>query len=248
MSEYSEVHGIFVGLVPLNPVEHVNGASDASEGTSGGSAANAAMTFAMLGGRATLLTLLGAQGNSQTSALDLESCGISVVDFSGRSEDDLWRLVGGASVVFCDGSFPEIAARALTIARRIRVPTVLEGGSRYEHLSDLLPLVDTVICAQGFSMPGTQNEDEVLQALLNCGVSLACITHGKRSVLWKTQSAFGEVGVVHDSANDTLGATGVFHGAFCSHIAENWQAEDPAESCAFAAQITALSTGSNSAP
>lgn len=80
--------GVFAGLATLDVIHHVSAVPRANEkvtGTAqfvaaGGPAANAAVTFAGLGGRAVLLTVLGRGPVAALIRADLDECGVEVVD------------------------------------------------------------------------------------------------------------------------------------------------------------------------
>jgi len=81
-------HGLFVGLATLDIVSRVDRIPAANEKltaesqfvAAGGPAANAAVTFAALGGTATLVTALGSSTVAQAIVADLRACGVRVVD------------------------------------------------------------------------------------------------------------------------------------------------------------------------
>ncbi len=80
--------GLFVGLVTLDLVQRVDKApgpnekvvASAADIAAGGPATNAAVTFATLGGRATLLTAFGAGPLQSVVSEDLSRHGVAVVD------------------------------------------------------------------------------------------------------------------------------------------------------------------------
>ena len=80
--------GLFVGLATLDVVHVVERAPAPNEKTTalrqdlaaGGPAANAAVTFAVLGGDATLLTALGSHPLAQVIANELAEHGVSIID------------------------------------------------------------------------------------------------------------------------------------------------------------------------
>ncbi|GMA32722.1 PfkB family carbohydrate kinase [Litorihabitans aurantiacus] len=88
--------GLFVGLATLDVAHHVDRApgpdekvtATATHLSAGGPAANAAVTFAALGGRATLLTALGASAAAQLVRADLERHGVTVLDTTPDARTD----------------------------------------------------------------------------------------------------------------------------------------------------------------
>ena len=86
--------GVFVGLTTLDLVYRVAALPAANEKTvasdqalaAGGPAANAAVTFAALGGRATLVTALGGHPLARHAAAELAARGVRVVDATPTAE------------------------------------------------------------------------------------------------------------------------------------------------------------------
>lgn len=87
------LHGVFVGLSTLDVLQLVDRVPTADDKVralalsvaAGGPAANAAVVFAALGGRATLVTRIGADPVGTLVRADLTGCGVRVVDAPGRS-------------------------------------------------------------------------------------------------------------------------------------------------------------------
>nr|WP_245190059.1 PfkB family carbohydrate kinase [Leucobacter exalbidus] len=89
------VRGLFVGLATLDIIHRVDTPPGANEKitalaqfvAAGGPAANAAVTFAALGGEATLLTALGAGTIADTIRSELRSVGVTVIDSAPELRD-----------------------------------------------------------------------------------------------------------------------------------------------------------------
>ena len=87
------LHGVFVGLSTLDVLQLVDRVPTADDKVralalsvaAGGPAANAAVVFAALGGRATLVTRIGADPVGTLVRADLTNCGVRVVDAPGMS-------------------------------------------------------------------------------------------------------------------------------------------------------------------
>jgi sugar/nucleoside kinase (ribokinase family) len=87
--------GVFVGLCTLDVVHEVERAPAVNEKVTaraqsvaaGGPATNAAVTFAALGGRATLLTVLGTGPLADVVRADLTGCGVGLHDVAGDDRD-----------------------------------------------------------------------------------------------------------------------------------------------------------------
>ena len=183
--------GVFVGLTVLDVVHHVTTLPGANEKitadsqflAAGGPAANAAVTFAALGGRATLVTALGTTQQAQIARADLEKYGVEIVDL-GPPEFELsvsavtvlkttgdrsvTSLDGGttlvsargllghlepAHVLLIDGHHPELARAALAHYEGTSTERIMDAGRWKPHYVDLLPRTDTVICSADFTVP-----------------------------------------------------------------------------------------------
>ncbi|MFC8731301.1 nucleoside/nucleotide kinase family protein [Luteimicrobium sp. NPDC057192] len=115
--------GLFVGLTTLDVVHRVSAPPDPNtkvtarrqDVAAGGPAANAAVVFAALGGRATLVTALGAGAAASAARDDLESHGVRVVDVGPRgfalavSAVAVDERTGERTVVSPDGGRVEVA-------------------------------------------------------------------------------------------------------------------------------------------
>ncbi|WP_431874044.1 PfkB family carbohydrate kinase [Amycolatopsis sacchari] len=201
----------------------------------GGPATNAAVTVAALGGKATLLTVLGSHPLAGLARADLAACGVEVVDVAPdfaeppalsavavRDRDGERTVVSrnaahspavtgepwvveDVSAVLVDGHHPALALGTARWARARGIPVVLDAGSWKPVLDDLLPLVDIAACSAHFRAPAPD--------LLERGVHTVITTAGPEPVRWRTATGAGEVPVPAVDARDTLGAGDVWHGA-----------------------------------
>ncbi len=90
-----KTHGIFVGLATLDVIHRVEAPPGTNEKitagmqfvAAGGPAANAAVTFAALGGEATLVTALGSGPIAQAISAELTGVGVKVIDIAPELVD-----------------------------------------------------------------------------------------------------------------------------------------------------------------
>lgn len=125
-------HGVFVGLATLDVIHRVRelpGPNEKITATAqfvaaGGPAANAAVTFAALGGAATLVTALGRGRVAETIAAELESTGVTVVDVA----PDLTEIapISSVSVIEASGDRSVVGGDAASVA----VPAPAGDGLR----------------------------------------------------------------------------------------------------------------------
>jgi sugar/nucleoside kinase (ribokinase family) len=150
----------------------------------GGPAANAALTVAALGGRATLVTALGASTLGDLARHELVAGGVEVVDLAtddgappvstvlvtaatgeravASTNHDAARvlrapeesLLDGVGCVLVDGHLMAASVALCAAARARGVPTVLDGGSDKPGLPTLLTHLDAAVLSDDFVLGG----------------------------------------------------------------------------------------------
>lgn len=247
-AEPAQVAGVFAGLLTVDLVHRVArhpGADEkitatAQDVAAGGPAANAAVTFAVLGGRATLLTSAGRHPLALSATADLAEHGVRVVDVTpNRTDAPAVSAVrvgpdGGRSV-----SSPNAEGVAgLDLTGLDDLVTGADVMLADGHLPDLAVRAATVAGAAGVpllldagsrrpvfarlvpladfvicSTAYAEAGQDPLLDLLEGGASAVAMTRGARSVRWATGDGRGEIPVDAVAAVDTLGAGDAFHGA-----------------------------------
>jgi len=267
---------LFAGLATLDVVHRVDRlpAPDekvralSQELVAGGPAANAAVTYAALGGRATLLTALGTHPLARLVAEELAERAVEVVDLDpaavtppavaactvvttsgertvssvGAADSGVPAPaplnLGQARLVVLDGHHPQVALAAAHAARASEVPVLLDAGSWKPVHAELLPLVTVAVPGAAYRPPG--DDGDVLAGLVAAGVKHAAVTAGAGPVRWRSRTGgTGSVTVPRVPALDTLGAGDVFHGALAWALARRPEAAFPA-ALALAAEIAAM--------
>ena len=195
----------------------------------GGPAANAAITYAALGGDATLATCMGNSTESLAMKKELEGYGVKVLNYSdyntapnissivvssdGKrtvlSGQQKFRVnrdydIGAYDFVLFDCNQQEIS---LDILGKVGdKPVVLDAGSVKPNIEKFLGRADIVIASEDF-------KDEAGKDLfgMKCKAVHKAITRGENAILYNGK----ELPVNKVEAVDTLGAGDIFHGAFC---------------------------------
>ena len=215
----------------------------------GGPAANAAITYAALGGDATLATCLGNSAESLVIIEQLSGYGVKVLNYS-----DYDTLPNMASIFVTDdgkrtivsGQHPFAVNReydldaydfalfdcnqqeiSLDILQKMKGRTViLDAGSVKPNIELFLQYADIVISSEDFK---DEKGNDIFG--MDCMAEHKAVTRGERPVLYNGK----EIPVEHVEAVDTLGAGDIFHGAFCyAYFAEGMGCE---EALRFAAKI-----------
>jgi sulfofructose kinase len=239
----------------------------ATEG--GGMAANAAVAVARLGGAAAFWGRGGddAAGHEMRDALAGEgidvrhfrmfpdgrssvSCIIvdqsgerQIANFRGRYPDEAgWLPLGelaGTSAVLADPRWMQGAVALFSEARRLRIPTVLDGDMADADVFErLLPLTDHAI----FSEPALKNfagsaGDEALASLSRFNCRVTAVTRGQAGASWYEGGSLSQRPAFPVDAIDTTGAGDVFHGAYALAIGGGLAVQD---AMAFASASAAL--------
>lgn len=247
----STPRGLFAGLVTLDVVQVVDQLPGPNEKVAakrswlavGGPAAVAAVTFARLGGTASLLTGLGQGPAADVVRTELAAAGVTLVDAAppdftlapsvalvDAATGERAVVSGSAhhpealavpplgpdpAVVLVDGHHAALARAAARRAASAGVPLVVDAGSHKPVFDEVCPHAAAVICSADYVHPRRAHPS----GLVADGVALVAITHGPDPVEWWTRRDHGTVPVPAVTAVNTLGAGDVFHGAYCHAVA-----------------------------
>ncbi len=195
----------------------------------GGPAANAAITYAALGGDATLATCLGDSMESRAMLEELNGYGIKVLNYAMYetipntacivvSENGDRTIISGQHPfeINCDYDLndydfalfdcnqQEISLDILQSMTRQTV--VLDAGNIKPNIEQFLERADIIIASEDF-------RDEAGSDIfgMQCKTDQRVMTRGEKSILYNGT----EIPVKKAKAVDTLGAGDIFHGAFC---------------------------------
>lgn len=230
--------GLFVGLCTTDIVYYADTFPEENKKIKvndyaryiGGPAANAAITYALLGGDATLATCLGNSLESKVMIEELQSYGVNVLNYSMQnilpntasilvSQNGERTIISGQHAFISEKQYPldaydfvlfdcnqqEISLDILKQCSDKMV--VLDAGSWKPNIEQFLQRADIVIASEVFANPQGKHVFELTQ----CQTAYKVMTRGDRSVLYEKE----EIPVPQVKAVDTLGAGDIFHGAFC---------------------------------
>ncbi len=138
----SNLSGLFIGLATLDIVYSVEGMPARNSKTvakrqelyAGGPASNAAATFSVLGGSATLATIIGCHSLADAIRDDLAGCGVRILDLLAGS-----ALEPSLSSIFVNSNTGE---RAVVSANAARLPIAPFDSSLIDAASAQILLVD----------------------------------------------------------------------------------------------------------
>lgn len=219
----------------------------------GGPAANAAITYAMLGGDATLATCLGNSMESRMMMEELSGYGVKVLNFSEYevlpnmasifvSEDGKRTIISGqhpfavnrkfdmASYDFAlfDCNQQEISIDILNGIKDKKI--VLDAGSMKPNMGLFLQCADIIIASEDFK---DEKGNDIFS--MHCKAMHKAVTRGERPILYNGR----EIPVEKVETVDTLGAGDIFHGAFCYAFFE--EERNCEEALEFAAKVAGMS-------
>ena len=243
--------GCFVGLAGLDILFHVdkmpkeNNKAKANEYVThiGGPAANAAITYTMLGGKATLITSIGDSPLGKSLKLELEEYGVEVLDVASGQSD----LPSISSIAINDTN----GSRTILSGQRSIIGDI--DNEIFDELdTSLFCLSDcnlfelskkTVEAAKNRNIPVVLDagnwkdgfeffmsnadytiassvckapyDDDLFKVAFDCGSKNVAITNGEKETKWSDEKRSGTIHTKRVKAFDTLAAGDIFHGAFC---------------------------------
>ncbi|HHP7244764.1 MAG TPA: sugar kinase [Elainellaceae cyanobacterium] len=121
-------------------------------------------------------------------------------------------------IVLIDGHQMEVGGAIARQARDRKIPVVVDGGSWKPGFDQVLHVTDYAICSANFIPPQCNTSNDVFAYLTNQGISNIAITHGDQPIQYMSHGQHGDLSVPQIQAADTLGAGGIFSGAFCHFL------------------------------
>jgi len=241
----------------------------------GGPAANAAVSIARLGGQSRLVSALGTDTIGDAIAAELLGFGVDCslvrrVDapsplsavligpdgdrtIVNRTDPDLWDLasvptgsdIAGSDVVLTDVRWLPGALAAVSVARDLNIPTVVDWDLTDQTVPDeLLDMATHVI----FSEPAFEQRFRSVSSSAVADVArrhdtVVGVTQGSSGIVWASDGQSHRTDAYGIEAVDTLGAGDVFHGAFALGLARGLGMSDIVEWSAAAAAVKCATGG-----
>lgn len=242
MSNSRKKKAVFIGLTGIDYVYYLDEIPEENSKCKtgdyakyiGGPAANAAITYALLGGDATLITAYGNSSESKMITEELSGYGVKVINVS--SDDKLPGISticitkdGKRTIISGQNQYEKIDLSkinledfdeyglalfdlnqqdvSLPLLDRVTCEIVLDAGSFKPNAEKFLKKADIVISSEQFRDP--QGRDIFEMPYDN--ISKRAMTRGEKSIKMQT----GKIDVEQTVCVDSLAAGDIFHGAFC---------------------------------
>ena len=182
---------------------------------------------------------------SQVSSVIIDDTGErQIINYSSASLDPTpdWieeQHLVGADFLLTDVRWPEGAERALTLARELGIPSLIDADIAPVDISGLIDLATyTIFSERGLEMVSGQKDLEAGLALINeSSATWPAVTSGELGSSWLDQGGLQKCPAEKIDAVDTCGAGDVFHGAFAVAMAEQ---QAIGEAMHFAGVVAAL--------
>ena len=243
--------GIFIGLAGIDIVHYQNqklpkedskSKTDDFEVYVGGPAANAAITFAQLGGDATLLSCIGNSEIGKALKGMLTRYGVTIID--AISEESMTPNISSIIVNKLNGHRTIISGQKIYNDKAYKVNQnllssfdfvlydcnapqlfesnsenisnmnlILDAGSYKTHVPLALNLATEVISSNKFK----ENQLNIIDLKEKYNINFVAKTNGAEPIIYKINEV--EKGIINinksDKVIDTLGAGDALHGAYC---------------------------------
>jgi len=220
----------------------------------GGPAANAAIAVSKLGLNAAFAGYLGddlygemhlqefiqhqvntqltVRGNSPTplSTVLVKPDGKrALVNYKGSTKPLLAGAIDFSSInakaILLDGHEPYISLKLVELARKLKIPTILDAGSLHEGTEKLMYKVDYLVASEKFACQIADDVNSALRLFASNSPAVV-ITLGERGLIWQRGDEIGEMPAIGADVCDTTGAGDAFHGAFAAAISQNMSWND----------------------
>jgi ribokinase len=168
------------------------------------------------------------------------------LDISVNSSDIKLSKLPVARAVHLDGRYFPACLKIARWAQRNKKIVFFDIGSIRNDVSEILPLVDHLVCAGDFAFPYTNGRTpvEVIDKLRKICPGTVVVTSGtKGSTGYDPQSGYINQKAFRVKAVDTTGAGDVYHGAYIFGVLKGWDLEKRLEFSSAAAALKCTRPG-----
>ena len=190
--------------------------------------------------------------SSQVSSVVVDKRGErQIINYSSQhlDPDPSWipeLVIAEADFVLVDVRWPEGAERALKVARKHRIPSLIDADIAPVDTSELVGLADYVVFSErGLEKyAGTTDLTEGLNRAWQTTDNWVAVTAGEKGCFWLTDSgSIASCPAEQIVAVDTCGAGDVFHGAFAVARVEDMEVEQSMRFATVTASLKCLQFG-----
>lgn len=150
------------------------------------------------------------------------------------------------AAILTDVRWPSAAALALSAARDLGIPGILDADvASREVLDRLAPLASHVVASEGGARALTDgaDPDAACTMVANWHGGFVAVTAGERGCWWTDSGTVRHTPAPSVAVVDTLAAGDVFHGAFALGLTEGWAMEQIIRFSSVAAAIKCMRFG-----
>lgn len=128
----------------------------------------------------------------------------------------------GKDFLLLDGLMYEASLKAARIAKKLKIPVMLDAGRLRDGMLELASLSDYIVASGEFASGLGLSPKDALKKLSSFGPKAATITLGKKgNVTWAEGKTFSLPAFKVETV-DTTGAGDVFHGGYIFGILSGW--------------------------
>ncbi|MFH2037256.1 MAG: PfkB family carbohydrate kinase [Candidatus Zixiibacteriota bacterium] len=163
-----------------------------------------------------------------------------------QAKDIKLEALPRARCVHLDGRYLPACTKLAKWAKKNKIPIVLDVGSMRNDVSELLPLVDHMVCADAYAMPFTQTKtaQKAIEKLREYCNGTIVVTLGTRgSIGYANDEGFIEQKAYMVKTIDTTGAGDVYHGAYIFGLLNGYDLKERMRFGAIAAAIKCTRPG-----
>jgi sulfofructose kinase len=172
--------------------------------------------------------VLVADQTSQVSSVIIDHTGErQIINYSSASlePDPTWineQHLAGADFLLTDVRWPEGAERALRLAQKLGIPSLIDADIAPVDISSLIDLATyTIFSERGLEMvSGQKDHHAALARIADSSPTWPAVTSGEQGSYWLEEGILKRCPAEPIEAVDTCGAGDVFHGAFAVAMAE----------------------------
>lgn len=209
----------------------------------GGNACNAAVTYALLGGHATLITAIGESSVGKSLKIELEEYQIEVIDLAEGQHilpfiSSILINVENESRTIWGGQPQILLNRKIDIEELIKEAAFIMSDNQFPEMTAEIfrrakeKNIPTVFDAERWGMETelllklssdviasaecqSPDNSELFSMMKEKGILKRAVTDGGNPILWEEGESKGEILPPKVNVVDTLGAGDILHGAYC---------------------------------